>query len=118
MTKRRILRGRYWPALALLLCAFGPPRLGDRLQTPDFEVQRAQLQAIRQSRVPSLNAKAALLLDFDSNRVLYDVAAHQLLPPASTTKIMTALLTLERGGLDQPVTISMLAACAITKSFS
>lgn len=103
-------QARLWPFLALLLCGFGAPRVGDRLQLPDFEVQRAQLQGIRQSVMLPVTAKAVLLLDFASNRVLYDKAAHQLLPPASTTKIMTALLTLEMGGLDDQVTVSPLAA--------
>lgn len=60
--------------------------------------------------MPPLSAKAALLLDYSSNRVLYDKSAHQPVPPASTTKIMTALLTLEQGGLDDVVTVSALAA--------
>jgi D-alanyl-D-alanine carboxypeptidase len=97
-------------ASGLALCGFGQPRLGDTLQLPDFEVQRPQLQAIRQAAVPQLTAKAALLLDFASNRTLYAKAAGQPVPPASTTKIMTALLTLEQGGVDDLTTVSARAA--------
>ncbi len=96
--------------LLLLLCAFGPPRLGDRASLPDFEVQKAQLHAVKQSRMPPLKAKAAVLIDFSSDRVLFDKAMHQKLPPASTTKMMTALLTIEQNQLDSVATVSALAA--------
>ncbi|MDO4732072.1 MAG: serine hydrolase, partial [Bacillota bacterium] len=43
-----------------------------------------------------VNAKAAILIDADSGRVIYALNAHESLPPASTTKILTALLTLEQ----------------------
>jgi len=62
------------------------------------------------SAMPKLSAKSAILLDFTSGTVLFGKSIHQRLPPASTTKIMTALLTLEQGQLQSQVTISPLAA--------
>lgn len=59
---------------------------------------------------PQPVAKAALLMDASSGRVLYEKNAHEQLPPASVTKIMTALLAVENGNLDQEVTISKNAA--------
>jgi D-alanyl-D-alanine carboxypeptidase (penicillin-binding protein 5/6) len=44
---------------------------------------------------PELNAKAALLVDANTGAVVYARNEHQELYPASTTKIMTALLVLE-----------------------
>ena len=44
---------------------------------------------------PTLNAEAALLISPDSGMVLYEKNADERRYPASTTKIMTALLTLE-----------------------
>ena len=44
---------------------------------------------------PELNAKAAILLDLDSGKVLYGHNQDQQRAPASLTKIMTVLLTLE-----------------------
>ena len=44
---------------------------------------------------PSVSAKAAVLMTADNSTVLYETAAEEKLPMASTTKIMTALLTLE-----------------------
>lgn len=47
------------------------------------------------SGAPTLNAEAALLISPDSGMVLYEKNADDRRYPASTTKIMTALLTLE-----------------------
>ena len=96
--------------LPLLLCAFGPPRVGDRLGLPMFEVQAAQLRTIRATAMPPLRARAAILMDFASGKVLFEKAAHQRLAPASTTKMMTALLTFESGQLQAEATVSALAA--------
>ena len=43
----------------------------------------------------TVKAKAALLVDLGTLEVLYEQNADEALPPASTTKIMTALLVME-----------------------
>ena len=55
---------------------------------------------------PSLSARAAVLMEASTGRVLMESAAHERLPMASTTKIMTALVALEHADLSQPVQIS------------
>ena len=57
-----------------------------------------------------LYAQAAVLMDADSGRVLYGKNAEDKLPMASTTKIMTCILALEYGDLDQIVEASSYAA--------
>lgn len=52
-----------------------------------------------------VEAPAYILMDLDSGRILAQKNAHQRRPPASTTKIMTALLAIESGKLDQTFTI-------------
>ena len=52
------------------------------------------------------SARSAILIEADSGRVLYEKNAHEALPMASTTKIMTALVALENGSLDDVVTAS------------
>ncbi|WP_417765020.1 D-alanyl-D-alanine carboxypeptidase family protein [Sinanaerobacter sp. ZZT-01] len=42
-----------------------------------------------------IDAKSAVLLDADSGMVIYEQNSHEQLPPASVTKIMTMLLSLE-----------------------
>ena len=50
------------------------------------------------------SARSAVLIEADTGRVLYEHNAHEALPMASTTKIMTALLALENGDLQDAVT--------------
>ncbi len=57
-----------------------------------------------------LTAKAALLLDGSSNHVLYEKNGKERLPMASTTKIMTCIIALEYGKLDDEVVFSKYAA--------
>ena len=59
---------------------------------------------------PSVDATAAFVYDPDLGFVYYAKDADQELPMASCTKIMTALLAVERGNLDQMVTIGADAA--------
>lgn len=56
---------------------------------------------------PEVSAKAAVLLDAASGRVLYAKEPHARLPMASLTKIMTAIVALESSSdLDEVVTVS------------
>ena len=57
-----------------------------------------------------LYARGAVLMDADSGRVLYGKEADVALPMASTTKIMTCILALERGNLEDEVEVSSYAA--------
>ena len=43
----------------------------------------------------NLDVKAAVLIDADTGKVLYQQDAHKELPPASVTKVMTMLLAME-----------------------
>lgn len=52
----------------------------------------------------AVNAKAAVLIDGASGRILYAKNENEKLPMASCTKIMTALLALENSELDDQVT--------------
>ena len=59
--------------------------------------------------------KSAVLMEKETGRVLFEKNAHEQLPPASVTKVMTMLLTfeaLDRGdiSLDDQVQVSELAA--------
>lgn len=58
----------------------------------------------------SLYAQSAVLLDADSGRVLYAKNADNPMAMASTTKIMTCILTLESCSLDEVVDISAYAS--------
>ena len=53
-----------------------------------------------------LYARAAVLMDADSGRVLYEKEGSTRLPNASTTKILTAILTIESGKMEETATVS------------
>ena len=57
-----------------------------------------------------LYAQAAVVMDANSGRVLFDKNATEQVYPASTTKIMTLLLACEYGHLDETITIPEEAA--------
>jgi D-alanyl-D-alanine carboxypeptidase (penicillin-binding protein 5/6) len=54
---------------------------------------------------PAVSASAAVLMDASTGTVLAGKAMHQRRPVASTTKILTALVTLESASLSDQVTI-------------
>lgn len=54
---------------------------------------------------PAVSAQTAYLLDADTGRVLVDLQGERRLPMASTTKVMTALVTIQTARLSQLVTI-------------
>ncbi|HPU63523.1 MAG TPA: D-alanyl-D-alanine carboxypeptidase family protein [Mobilitalea sp.] len=71
--------------------------------------QNAQENSDTSSKL-KLNALAALLLDAENDRVLFEVNGYKELPMASTTKIMTCIIALEKGKMDDVVNISSYAA--------
>lgn len=58
----------------------------------------------------NLYAQAAVLMDADSGRVLFEKNGDEVLANASTTKIMTCIIALEIGNLEEVVTASSNAA--------
>lgn len=58
----------------------------------------------------NVDAKAAIVMDSKSKIVLFEKNAEMIIPMASTTKIMTALVVIKYGNLDKIVTISKNAA--------
>ncbi len=59
---------------------------------------------------PQINARSAVVIDFESGRVLFEKNAFIKRPMASTTKVMTAIVALENCTLDEIVTVSRRAA--------
>ncbi len=59
---------------------------------------------------PEVESVAGLVMEAGSGQVLYEKNARTPMPMASTTKIMTALLALEKGRLDDVVTVSSRAS--------
>ncbi|WP_019850967.1 D-alanyl-D-alanine carboxypeptidase family protein [Desulfitobacterium sp. PCE1] len=74
----------------------------------------AQTMDTHQEPIPTpslkITADAAVLMDAATGDILYDKNAHKQRPPASTTKIITAILGLELGKPDELVVVSEKAA--------
>lgn len=58
----------------------------------------------------SVTAESAILMDPLTRRIIYSKNPHKKLPPASTAKIMTALVVLKKGRLDREVKVSKFAS--------
>ena len=79
-------------------------------QTELAESEPEQTESEMKQPEVKLYALSAVLLDATNNRILYEKNADQIMPMASTTKIMTAIIALENGNMDDVVTVSKKAA--------
>ncbi len=62
---------------------------------------------------PEPRAKAAMLFDLNGGRIVYESHINDKVYPASLTKIMTALIALEKGNLSDVITVSDTALADI-----
>lgn len=67
---------------------------------------------------PQIGAQAAILMDANTGVILYSKNIHERLYPASTTKIMTSLLAMENGNLDDMVEFSHDAVFSVPRDGS
>ncbi len=81
-------RKRHITVVILLICLFAV-WMKTGLDCRENKIQEAAVYA------PGISAGAAVLLDAEDGRVLYEYNADKKMYPASTTKIMTALVVLE-----------------------
>ena len=65
---------------------------------------------------PQITARSSILVDPDSGQVLFEDNADEPLPNASTTKILTGIIALERCSLSERVLISKRAAATPEQS--
>ena len=65
---------------------------------------------VKKSKPYDLNAKAAVVIDARTKRILFDKNAREIMPMASTTKILTSLVALKYGNIDKKFKISPLAS--------
>ena len=93
----RIWRPRSWILAATLWLVAGPAP--------------AQMEGTPVS-APAVYARSAVLMNPTTGEILFAKEPHLRLPPASTTKILTALVTLERLDLNARVPVSPQAASA------
>jgi serine-type D-Ala-D-Ala carboxypeptidase (penicillin-binding protein 5/6) len=113
-----------WALISLLLLSFGaalaqtptlqPPPPTPVIQ-PGGQVSRSPFPSTLRTpststEVPEIHAASAVLADLDTGQVLFDLHRNERRPIASVTKIMTALLVVERADLTDVVTVTEGAA--------
>ncbi len=121
--KKRYFLSLFFSLLFLILCSFPgmypQKEAADVLKTfSSFDLRKALSVSKAPSAVidstvqPSLTlyAKSAVLMDAESGRILYEKNGFEILPMASTTKIMTCILALENGNLDDYAEASSYAS--------
>jgi D-alanyl-D-alanine carboxypeptidase (penicillin-binding protein 5/6) len=91
-----IIRRALYFVLALTVLALSGPVALAAPPTPTGPPAPADL--------PKVTARAAIVVEYPSGRILYAKNPHQRLPMASTTKTMTALLAMQRVSLTDVVT--------------
>lgn len=64
-----------------------------------------------------INSAAGILVEESTGKVLYEKNSHEKMYPASTTKILTALLVLEKGNLSDTVTVSKEAVNSLSGGY-
>ncbi len=66
----------------------------------------------------NVQAKSAMLVELGTGQVLFEQSADQQIYPASLTKVMTCLLTLEHGVLSDTITVSETALQGLSEAGS
>ena len=61
---------------------------------------------VDKEKLDKLNVEALLVKELTTSEIIYDKEALKEVKPASLTKIMTAMLAIEQGNLERPVTIT------------
>lgn len=70
------------------------------------------------STIPDTYSSACLLMEESTGKILYSKNANSIMYPASTTKIMTAILTLEKCNLSDTAVVSHNAVFSIPSGYS
>lgn len=94
-------------ALLLLypfLVGFGPPgiTLSDTAMAPIYP---SEIKEMIKFRPPSLTAEAAVIMDAATGKIVFERNSRQRRAMASITKIMTAVVAMEKGRLTDKITV-------------
>lgn len=103
--------------LSIFLCfcfIFSSIVLADDVDEEEYNPEEVNAEIIlasgEASKEPIISSRAAIVLDRKTKIPLYSKNSDQKRPMASTTKIMTAIIVLEKADLNQVVEVSKKAA--------
>lgn len=95
--------------LAIFLCAFlclSSCNFNDAVIDTDSDIYIQQLTAASEGNTALVSAHSAIAIQAQNGEVYFEKNAHEKLPMASTTKIMTALVALENCDINNVISIS------------
>ena len=70
-----------------------------------------------EENIPNVESPAAILMDLNTEKILYEKNINEKMYPASLTKVMTAILTLENCELNEVATVSYDAVMSISSGY-
>lgn len=103
-----------FPGLAILCCSILSTPLSVRATTEDLQAEAEARKSlpVQTNEIdnwpvgPSITAESAILMEANTGIILYAKDIHKKSFPASTTKLLTCLIAMERGNLDDMVEFS------------
>lgn len=116
MKKNRIKVITGMMAVGILLCAMVQPATGMSLDEATEWTESLPEEGWPQP--PNLHSQSAIVVEVETGSLLYAKNATKKMYPASTTKLLTALLTLENGTLDDIISYSWKAVNSIGQNAS
>lgn len=99
--------------LIIFILLFSPSILADDLnfsENSTINIEETVETATNQNTIPSINSRSAVVIDRNSNTILYGKDENTRRKMASTTKIMTCIIAIEKSNLTDIVEISKKSA--------
>ncbi len=100
--------------LIIVLILYSNIVSADDIETQNIiinEIKNEAIQTIANStNEPNINSKTAVVIDRQTKEILYQKNCNEKMAMASTTKIMTAIITLENAKLEETIQVSKKAA--------
>ena len=98
-----------WFIIALQVAVFANEEENETVGMQEIweEIKQTDANIVKE---PVINSRAAVVFDRKSKTVIFDKNANQKRAMASTTKIMTAILVLEKGNLNDIIEVSQKAS--------
>lgn len=100
--------------LIIVLTIYTPISFADEQNQPKTDVASTE----KNSAELTILSKHAILMEATTGQVLYEYNAREQAYPASVTKLMTAILTLENCKLEDEVTVDRNALLGIPRSYT
>lgn len=90
----------------------------EKISTIPAAVVNNNLSQVESQLEPSISSHAAILINSDTGQILYQKNAYDVMYPASTTKMMTAILAIEKCNINEKAVASEYAITSIPSGYT